>query len=183
MVVLLGAIAYANLGYRRTTATSVTVEKIARHDLEAIVSASGKIRAKKTVNISAETMGKVVNLTVAEGERVKKGQLLLEIDPRNLETTVQNREAEPGHGPVAARADASRRSRTRGSALKQAQDTLRRSEDMWKAGLIPRDTYERAQNDVKMRETDLLVSQQSVRTQEQRIKSGRGQPRRARSTT
>ena len=93
VLVLIGAVAYANLGYTRTTGTSVTVEKIARHDLEAIVSASGKIRAKKTVNISAETMGKVVNLTVNEGERVKKGQLLLEIDPRNLETTVQNRQA------------------------------------------------------------------------------------------
>ncbi len=55
-------------------------------------------------------------------------------------------------------------------ALQQAKDTLRRQEDMWRAGLIPRDTYERAQNDVKMRETDLIVSEQSVRTQEQRIK-------------
>jgi HlyD family secretion protein len=41
---------------------------------------------------------------------------------------------------------------------------------MWRAGLIPRETYERSQNDVKMRETDLIVSEQSVRTQEQRIK-------------
>ncbi len=102
---VLGGIGYANFAFRRTTATDVTVEKVAKHDLEAIVSASGKIRAKKTVNISAETMGKVVNLAVAEGERVQKGQLLLEIDPRNLETTVQNREASLGVGPVAARPD------------------------------------------------------------------------------
>src|SRR5215510_10241366 len=93
IVVVLGAIGYANFALRRTNAPSITVEKIARHDLDAIVSASGKIRAKKTVNISAETPGKVVNLTVMEGERVKKGQLLLEIDPRNLETVLQNREA------------------------------------------------------------------------------------------
>jgi HlyD family secretion protein len=169
IVLLVGAIGYANVAFRRTDAASVNVEKVARYDLEAIVSASGKIRAKKTVNISAETMGKVVTLAVAEGERVRKGQLLLEIDPRNLETMVQNREA----GVASAR---SQLEQTRAQianarvALQQAQDHLRRQEDMWRAGLIPRDTYERAQNDVKMRETDLLVSEQSVRTQEQRIK-------------
>ena len=71
----------------------MNVEKIERRDLEAIVSASGKIQPKKSVNISAETMGKVVNLTVNEGDMVKEGQPLLQIDPRNLETQVQNREA------------------------------------------------------------------------------------------
>jgi HlyD family secretion protein len=169
IVVVLAGIGYANFRFRRTTATDVTVEKVSKHDLEAIVSASGKIRAKKTVNISAETMGKVVTLAVAEGERVRKGQLLLEIDPRNLETMVQNREA----SVASAR---SQLDQTRAQianarvALQQAKDTLRRQEDMWRAGLIPRDTYERAQNDVKMRETDLVVSEESVRTQEQRIK-------------
>jgi HlyD family secretion protein len=169
IVAVLGAITYANLGFRRNSAVSVTVEKIARHDLEAIVSASGKIRAKKTVNISAETMGKVVNLTVMEGERVRKGQLLLEIDPRNLETAVQNREASVGS--ARSQLDQTRAQIENARvALKQAEDNLRRQEGMWRAGLIPRDTFERAQNDVKMRQTDLLVSEQSVRTQEQRIK-------------
>ncbi len=38
-------------------------------------------------------MGKVLKLQVREGDMVTRGQLLLEIDPRSLETTVQNREA------------------------------------------------------------------------------------------
>ena len=169
ILLVLGAITYANFGFRRTNAVSVAVEKIARHDLEALVSASGKIRAKKTVNISAETAGKVVNLTVMEGARVKRGQLLLEIDPRNLETLVQNREA----NLASARSQLDQtKSQIENSkvSLKQAEDILRRQEGMWRAGLIPRDTYERAQNEVKMRQTDLLMSEQSVRTQEQRIK-------------
>jgi len=169
IVVVLGGIGYANFAFRRTTATDVNVEKVSKHDLEAIVSASGKIRAKKTVNISAETVGKVVNLAVAEGERVRKGQLLLEIDPRNLETMVQNREASLGSAKSQLDQTRAQIANSR-VALQQAKDTLRRQEDMWRAGLIPRDTYERAQNEVKMRETDLIVSEQSVRTQEQRIK-------------
>jgi len=169
VIVVLGGIAYANLGMRKASGLSVSAEKIERRDLEAIVSASGKIQPKRQVNISAETMGKVVNLTVNEGEMVKKGQLLLEIDPRNLETAVQNREA----GLASAKSTLEQtKAQIENSkvALRQSEDTLRRQEDLWKAGLLARETWERAQNDVEMRRTDLKVSEQSVRTQEQRIK-------------
>ena len=93
VVVVLGGIAAANLSMKRSTATTVNVEKIEKRDLESIVSASGKVQPKRSVNISAETSGKVVNLQVNEGDVVKKGQLRLQIDPRNLETDVINREA------------------------------------------------------------------------------------------
>jgi HlyD family secretion protein len=169
VVVLFGAAAFANYRFRRVEQTQVTVEKIDRHDLEAIVSASGKVQAKRQVEISAETMGKVTNLEVVEGQTVKKGQLLLQIDPRNLETAVQNREA----SLATAR---SQLEQTRAQianaqvALRQAQDTLVRTTDLAKSGLVAREVLERAQNDVKMRQTDLLVSEQSVKTQEQRIR-------------
>lgn len=168
VVLALGALAYFNLG-RKPNAPSVTVEKIGRQNLEAIVSASGKVEPERQVNISAETMGKVVAVSVKEGDIVKAGQPLLEIDPRNLETTVQNREAS-----LATARSQLEQTRTQVEnarvSLKQAQDTLARQDDMWKAGLIARDVYERAQNDVKMRQTDLAVSEQSVKTQEQRIR-------------
>ena len=70
-LVVLGGLAYANSAWRRTPATEVTVEKIAKHDLEAIVSASGKVQPARQVNISAETMGRVVSLSVVEGQEVK----------------------------------------------------------------------------------------------------------------
>src|SRR6187397_2406947 len=93
LVVLVAGVGYANVRYRKSDATTVNVEKIVARDLEAIVAASGKVQPKRKVDISAETMGKVTNLAVAEGDFVRSGQLLLQIDPRNLETTVQNREA------------------------------------------------------------------------------------------
>jgi HlyD family secretion protein len=169
VVVLLGGLGYANVRLKRTTTTSVTVEKTTRHDLEAIVSASGKIQPKRQVDISAETVGKVVNLGVAEGDMVKRGQLLLQIDPRNLESAVQNHEASLASARTQleqARAQVENAKVT----LKQTQDTLKRQQDLYKEGLLARDAYERAENDVKMRQTDLLVSQQSVLTQEARIR-------------
>ena len=85
LVVVLGAIAYANLNFTRSTGVEVNIETVALRDLEAVVSASGKIRPKKSVNISADTMGKVVDLAVNEGDIVTAGQFLLQIDPRNLQ--------------------------------------------------------------------------------------------------
>ena len=54
------------------------------------MSASGKIQPKRLVNISADTPGRVVNLAVNEGDRVKKGQFLLQIDPKSLRTRVDS---------------------------------------------------------------------------------------------
>ena len=62
-------------------------------DLEAIVSASGKIQPKRQVNVSANTTGRVTRVAVEEGQRVKTGQFLLEIDPRSLDAQLQRGEA------------------------------------------------------------------------------------------
>src|SRR5438045_606938 len=86
-VILLGAaVIGANLWYQRKPGATVTVEVIKTRDLEAIVSASGKIQPKRLVNISADTSGRVVNLAVNEGDRVTTGQFLMQIDPRTLRT-------------------------------------------------------------------------------------------------
>ena len=78
---------------RRSTAPAVTVEAIRTRDLEAIVSASGKIQPKRFVNISADTSGRVVDLAVNEGDRVTVGQFLMQIDPRMLRTPGRERQA------------------------------------------------------------------------------------------
>src|SRR5262245_33087266 len=85
-----GAAVGANLYLKRTKPLTVTTEAIKARDLEAIVSASGKIQPKRLVNISADTMGRVTDLAVNEGDRVKKGQFLLQIDPRSLRTRVDS---------------------------------------------------------------------------------------------
>src|SRR5574339_735645 len=89
VVLVLGALGSANLGMKRQSGINVNVEKMETRDLESIVSASGKIQPKTSVNVSAETSGKDVALEVREGDMVNKGQLLLQIDAKNMETLVQ----------------------------------------------------------------------------------------------
>ena len=58
----------------------VTIEAAEKGKIISIVTANGKVEAKTNVNISADVMGKIVDLPVIEGQQVAKGQLLVEID-------------------------------------------------------------------------------------------------------
>jgi hypothetical protein len=151
------------------TRLNEAAEKIERRHLEAIVSASGKIQPKKSVNSSAETMGKVVRLYVEQGDMVKSGQPLLEIEARNLETAVQQRQASLDTAKSTLEQTKAQVNTSR-VALRQAEETLVRQEQQYKAGLLSRQDYERAQNDVETQRTNNQVSQQSVLVQEQRIR-------------
>src|SRR5881396_3540400 len=89
VVIIIGAaVVAANLYYRKDKGLIVTTDVVRTRDLEAVVSASGKIQPKRLVNISADTPGRVVDLAVNEGDRIKKGQFLLQIDPKSLRTRV-----------------------------------------------------------------------------------------------
>jgi HlyD family secretion protein len=169
IAVVLGGLAWANLGITRETATEVTVEAIEGRDLASVVSASGKVQPKSSVDISAETMGKVVSVMVEEGDLVARGQLLLQIDPKNLETQVQNREASLASAKSQNEQTRAQIENTR-VALREAEIALERQRDLFKQGLIAREIFERAENEVQRQRTNLNVSEQSVKTQEQRIK-------------
>ena len=67
---------------KRAQGDSVVVQtgKVAREDLASVVTASGEIKPLNYVNISSNAFGIITKLYVQEGERVKKGQLLAQID-------------------------------------------------------------------------------------------------------
>src|SRR5437870_9680379 len=93
VVVLGGAVVGANLYFKKDKGLAVTTEAIKKRDLEAVVSASGKIQPKRLVQISADAPGRVVNLAVNEGDRVHVGQFLLQIDPKSLRSRVDTNAA------------------------------------------------------------------------------------------
>ena len=170
-VVVLIAAAGAGAAYwwRNPDLPAVTVEMLRRRDLDALVSASGKIQPQRQVNISATTMGRVTRLAVQEGQRVKAGQFLLEIDPRSLEGQLQR-----GEASVAAARSSLQQARSSVAqarvSLDLARQTLKRQDELWKEGLTSRESLERAQNEVALRETELEAREQEIRTREAQIK-------------
>ncbi|MFL5541364.1 MAG: efflux RND transporter periplasmic adaptor subunit [Longimicrobiaceae bacterium] len=88
---VLAALAVANKG--SAAGREVRTEKVARRDLVAIVTASGKVEPKRKVDISADIPGRVIQLAVEEGQWVNRGDLLLRIDPSQYEAAVRQAEA------------------------------------------------------------------------------------------
>jgi HlyD family secretion protein len=168
ILVVLGAVAFANFRFKRVDGITVNVEAVQTRKLDAIVSASGKIEPKRSVNISADTSGRVTDLAVNEGDIVKEGQFLLQIDPRNLRTRVQSGEASLG----AARSQAEQMTLALESArtsLRQAEDNFKRQQELWKGGLTTKETLEKTENELKMRRADLASQEQQIRTQQLRM--------------
>jgi HlyD family secretion protein len=167
-VIVIGGVAGAAWWFRRSTAPMVTVEVVKTRDLEAVVSASGKIQPKRFVNISADTSGRVVNLAVNEGDRVKNGQFLMQIDPRSLRTRVESGEAAL-QANESALDQARQGAETARAQLTNAQQSLERQEGLWKAQLTTRESLDRAQNDVKIAQSTLAEREKQVRTQQVRL--------------
>src|SRR3954469_919498 len=90
VILVAAAVAAANFYFKKDKGLTVTTDVVRTRDLEAVVSASGKIQPKRLVNISADSPGRVVDLAVNEGDRIKKGQFLLQIDPKSLRTRVDS---------------------------------------------------------------------------------------------
>ncbi len=170
IVLLIGAaLVFFNLRFRQFTGPTVNVETIESRALEALVSASGKIQPQLSVDISASTVGRVTRLAVNEGDRVDAGDFLLQIDPEALEAMVDRSEA----GLEAARSG-QRQARVAVETARVnvdiAQDNLQRQRDLWASQLTTRETLERAENDVALRESELRAREIEVATQEQRVR-------------
>ncbi len=85
VLLAVGALVMGNLRSKREKSVRVTVEKAAKQDLTSIVSASGEIKPKKNINISAQVPGRIIKIGVIEGQEVKAGDFLLKLDSTQYE--------------------------------------------------------------------------------------------------
>ena len=93
VVAVLGAAAALSVQRSRGQGIEVRTEAIERRDLVAIVTASGNIRARRTVDISSDVSARVAALLVEEGDDVRQGQTLLRLEPDQYESSVLRSEA------------------------------------------------------------------------------------------
>lgn len=167
--ILVGAAAVAGfvVSRRGPRPTVVQTATVARADLQAKVTANGKVQAQKKVDISATIAGQITHLAVKEGDRVRKGQLLLQIDAVNPRAFARSNEA----GVLALMRDLD----SARAHLKQAQDDFRRAEENHKASLIPEADFQRAG-------TAVLSAEAAVQSSQGRIDQARATLEGARDT-
>ena len=87
VLVAAGVVAF-RINKKKHAATEVRLEQVTRRNLVSAVTASGKIEAKTSVDISADITGRIIQIAVREGDMVKRGQFLLQIDPAQYQAAV-----------------------------------------------------------------------------------------------
>ena len=92
-LVVIAGLVVANVAARRDRGIQARLEAVGRRTLVATVTATGRIAAKKKVDISADIQGRITHIAVKEGDHVKKGDLLLTIDPSQYEAGVARSQA------------------------------------------------------------------------------------------
>ncbi|HKU60231.1 MAG TPA: efflux RND transporter periplasmic adaptor subunit [Gemmatimonadales bacterium] len=87
-----GGFAAFKIRQKKNAGAEVRMEQVGRRDLVSAVTASGKIEPKTSVDISADITGRIVKIAVREGDLVKKGQFLIQIDPAQYQAAVSRAE-------------------------------------------------------------------------------------------
>jgi HlyD family secretion protein len=135
-------------------ATAVETAVVGRGDLQAKVTANGKVQAQKRVDVSATIAGQITRLAVQEGDRVRKGQFLLQIDPVNPRAMARSNEYSMQallHDLDSAKAN-----------LELSKADFRRSDGNHRAGIIPEADFEKARATMLSAEAAVSGAQRRV---------------------
>jgi HlyD family secretion protein len=148
IVVAVAIVAASTLSKPKEKGEEVFFGKASQKDLTSFVQATGRIEAKTKVNVQSSVIGEIVSLPVKEGQVVKKGDLLVQIDPQRYRSEVERLESAV---------------RSQSIAIEQADVALANAERQYKrnqalfatSGLVSQEAYERSELDFRTRTIDL----------------------------
>ena len=157
-VVVLGGAGGWKATHRGPKPHEVQVAKVGREDLQAKVTSNGKVQAQKKVDISATIPGQVTHLAVKEGDAVKKGQFLLQIDSANPRAAAR--------GNAASLQALQREVESSRASVIQARADFERARKNHEALIIPEVDLERAR-------TAQATSEAALKAAERRVEQAR----------
>jgi len=147
-VVIVGAVIAFTVIFSNQGVVQVQTGKVSRADLTSVVTASGEIKPKTYVNVGANAFGKITKLFVKEGDRVKKGQILAQIENVQPESDVQATKAglDAAQNDYSAAQEAYRLAVADLERAKADEEQKRldwtRGQELYKAQLIPKSEFD-----------------------------------------
>jgi HlyD family secretion protein len=147
---------------------TVQTGKVQRQDLATVVSASGEIKPKTYVNVGANAFGKITHLYVREGDRVKKGQLLAQLENVQSSADVNANEASLQAAETDALAADAALKTSQADLLRAQADYDRnkldwdRAQSLFKDGLISRSDFDSRKNAWATADAGLVQAQARV---------------------
>ncbi|MGD9560975.1 MAG: HlyD family secretion protein [Pyrinomonadaceae bacterium] len=169
VAVLLLIVVIASIFATRTDTPEVTVVKIeTRPELRSTVTSSGEVRPIQFMNLTSEVQGKIEEITVKEGDKVQKGDVLVRLDPNQLESTTDAQFAAYQSAQDDVRSSQSQVAAAQNN-LAQAQQSLNQAEvavDSARQGVIT------AQTEVDRAEVTLNAAQREMKRNEKLLEDG-----------
>ena len=132
----------------------VQLAKVRREDVTSRVRAPGKIEPKTQVKVSADIMGKVIQLKIKEGDPVRRGQLLLQLDDTQYRTAHAQ--------AVAALSSAKARVREAQSAMSMSDASYQRQQALFAQKLLSQAEWDGATNSHEQARVALATAQEEV---------------------
>src|SRR5579863_2986440 len=148
----------------------VTVQtgKVQRQDLTTVVSASGEIKPKTYVNVGANAFGKITHIFVKEGDHVKKGQLLAQLENVQSNADVNANEASLQAAQTDAIAADAAMKTSQADLVRAQADYARnkldwdRAQNLYKDGLIAKSDFDSRRNSWATADAGLTQAQARV---------------------
>ena len=164
-IAVIGAVVGFSVNRENRKKTTVQTGKVEKKDLVQVVTASGEVRPRRYVNVGANVSGRLIEINVLEGDRVKKGQILARVESERYEAIQRQSEA----GVAAARADL-QRTEADVAAAKLAFDRAKR---MQQDKLIADSAYDQAEAEWKMKTAQVESSRRRVAQLQAQLESTR----------
>jgi HlyD family secretion protein len=165
VILAIGGITAASISSKGKEGTPVQFGKVERMDLVSKVTANGKIDAQRKVDLSANVMGQIVNLAVREGDVVKKGSFLLQIDQKQLAASAEGAAA-------SMRALHSDRDAARAN-LAEAQIIYERAQKNFDQRIIPQAELDRARTALQSQRASLASTEQRIQQAQANVTAAR----------
>ncbi len=168
IVVLLAIIVGFTVHQSSKNVTTVQTGKVQRQDLATVVSASGEIKPKNYVNVGANAFGKITHLYVKEGDHVKKGQLLAQLENVQSSADVNANEASLQAAQTDALAADANLKTAQADLLRAQADYERnkmdweRAQSLFKDGLIAKSDFDSRRNAWATADAGLVQAQSRV---------------------
>jgi HlyD family secretion protein len=142
---------------------AVSVDKVQRRTVTEIVAANGKLRPVTELKLQADVSGEIVELYVREGDSVKQGQLLLEINPDVLQSVTEA--AEATLNSAQAQLDAARARLAQSKALlERAEADFIRNKKLHDKHAISDAEFDAARATLESARADYQAADQAVRS-------------------
>jgi HlyD family secretion protein len=148
----------------------VTVEKVTRRNITEVITANGKVQPETEVKITPDVSGEIVELTVNDGDAVKKGQFLLKIKP-DIYISARDRTEASLNGSRSNLANAKARLAQAESKFEQARLTYNRSKTLWEQKTIADSEWDASQAEYAISKANVDASLQDVEAAEYAIQS------------